>query len=53
MRILLTRYFARWAKREGLSYHRILKAVEELRNGLNDGNLDGELIEVIDHGKKN
>lgn len=56
MRILLTRYFARWAKREGLSYHKILNMVTELQSGLHDGNLGGSIykkrIGIGNRGKR-
>ncbi|MCX7120659.1 MAG: type II toxin-antitoxin system RelE/ParE family toxin [Gammaproteobacteria bacterium] len=41
--MLATRYFARWAKHEKASNKKILKAIEELQNGLNDGNLGGDI----------
>ena len=56
MRILATRYFARWAKHEKVSNKKILKAAEELQNGLHDGNLGGDIykkrIGINNRGKR-
>lgn len=56
MRILATRYFARWAKQDGLSNEKIREAVAELQNGLHDGNLGGNIykkrIGVGNRGKR-
>lgn len=43
MRILLTHYFARLAKHDGLSDKKITEACEELENGLHNGNLGGNV----------
>lgn len=43
MRIFATRYFSRFAKHEGLSDEKIVDAIDELVNGLHDGNLGGNV----------
>jgi len=56
MRVLATRYFARWAEADGLSHEQICGAVAELQNGLHDGNLGGSVykkrIGVNGRGKR-
>jgi hypothetical protein len=44
MRVLKTRWFARWARREGLTDVALRSAVDEMRRGLVDAVLGGGLI---------
>jgi hypothetical protein len=44
MRVLKTRWFARWARREGLTDVALRSAVDEVRRGLVDAVLGGGLI---------
>jgi hypothetical protein len=44
MRVLKTRWFARWARREGLSDAALRAAVDEMRAGLFDAALGGGLV---------
>jgi len=39
MRLFKIRYFHRWARAEGLTDDQLKKAVEEMEQGLHDGNL--------------
>lgn len=41
MKIFKTRYFDRWSKQEKIPDSTIIKAVDELCQGLHDGNLGG------------
>jgi hypothetical protein len=43
MKIYRTRYFAKWQSKEKLLDALLLKAIEELANGLHDGNLGAHL----------
>lgn len=43
-RILMTRFFHRWAKDEGLGSHVLARAVLEIENGLSDGDLGGGIV---------
>jgi len=56
MRVLATRYFARWAKYDKVSNKKILDAIHELQNGLHDGNLGGDIykkrISINNRGKR-
>jgi len=45
MRVLKSRWFARWARREGLTDTTLRFAVEEMRRGLVDAVLGGGLVE--------
>lgn len=44
MRVLKTRWFARWARREGLTDTALRFAVDEMRRGLVDAVLGGGLV---------
>ena len=44
MRIFKTKWFAQWAKKEGLQSQAILLAVAEINQGLVDANLGGNVI---------
>lgn len=44
MRVFKTKWFARFARREGISDEKLSTAVREVERGLNDGNLGGGLI---------
>jgi hypothetical protein len=44
MRVLKTRWFARWARKEGLTDVALRSAVDEMRRGLVDAVLGGGLI---------
>jgi hypothetical protein len=44
MRVLKTRWFARWARKEGLTDTALRSAVDEMRGGLVDAVLGGGLI---------
>jgi len=44
MRVLKSRWFARWARREGLTDTTLRFAVEEMRRGLVDAVLGGGLV---------
>lgn len=56
MRILATRYFARWTKHDKVSNKKIQGAIDELQNGLHDGNLGGDIykkrIAINNRGKR-
>jgi hypothetical protein len=43
MRIFKTKVFGKWAAEEGLSDDALRAAVQELEQGLNDGNLGGQV----------
>lgn len=55
MRIFKTRWFHRWARREGLSDTALVKAVDEMARGLVDANLGGHVykkrVAVAGRGK--
>lgn len=44
MTIYKTRWFARWARKEGLSDKALCQAVEEMSEGLYEANLGGHLL---------
>ncbi|MFZ6819308.1 type II toxin-antitoxin system RelE/ParE family toxin [Undibacterium sp. Ji22W] len=44
MRIFKTRWFARWASKEGMSDQALIDAVAELDQGLIDANLGGNVV---------
>lgn len=44
MRVLKTRWFARWARRQGLTDAALRSAVDEMRRGLVDAVLGGGLV---------
>ena len=44
MRIFKTKWFAQWAKKEGLQSQALLLAVAEINQGLVDANLGGNVI---------
>ena len=44
MSIYRTRWFARWARKEGLGDKALCRAVEEMSNGLYEANLGGNLF---------
>ena len=44
MRVLKTRWFARWARKEGLTDTALRSAVDEMRGGLVDAVLGGGLV---------
>ena len=44
MRVLKTRWFARWSRREGLGDAHLRVAVDEMRDGLVDAALGGGLV---------
>ena len=44
MRVLKTRWFSRFARKESLSDHNLAEAVREIEKGLHDGDLGGNLI---------
>jgi len=44
VRVFKTKWFARFARKEGISDKRLIDAVREAENGLNDGDLGGGLI---------
>lgn len=44
MNLFQTRWFDRWARREGLSTVRLCSAVHEMANGLVDADLGGGLV---------
>ena len=44
MRVLKTRWFARWARKEGLTDTALRSAVDEMRGGLVDAILGGGLV---------
>lgn len=44
MRIFKTKWFTRFARKEDLSDKKLADAVQELENGLHDGDLGGNLI---------
>ncbi len=44
MRVFKTKWFARFARKERLSDDRLINAVKEIENGLNDGDLGQGLI---------
>ena len=41
MRIFKTKWFARFARREGIGDEKLADAVQEVEKGLNDGELGG------------
>ena len=44
MRVLKTRTFARWARKEGAEDRQLMRAVEEMQRGLVDADLGGGLF---------
>src|SRR5664280_2702117 len=44
MRVFKTKWFARFARKEGISNNKLVDAVREAENGVNDGELGGGLI---------
>ncbi len=44
MRVFTTKWFARFARKEGISTEKLAVAVEEMESGLNDGELGSGLI---------
>jgi hypothetical protein len=44
MRVFKTKWFTRFARKEGLSNKQLSEAVHEIESGLHDGNLGGYLI---------
>jgi hypothetical protein len=44
MRVFKTKWFARFARREGLTDDKLMAAIHEVQNGLTDGNLGGGLV---------
>ncbi|WGG48705.1 type II toxin-antitoxin system RelE/ParE family toxin [Rugamonas sp. DEMB1] len=44
MQIFLTKWFARWAEKEGLSESVLCQAVAEMEQGLIDANLGGHVV---------
>ncbi len=44
MEILMTRWFARYARKQGISYGRLCDAVDEMSAGLVDADLGGGLL---------
>ena len=56
MAIYKTRWFARWARKEGLSDGMLREAVEEMSNGLFEADLGGDLLKKRiarpGHGKR-
>ena len=44
MRVFKTKWFTRFARKEGISDKRLIDAVREIEKGLNDGDLGGGLI---------
>jgi len=44
MRVFKTRWFARWADKEGVADAALLAAVEEMSRGLIDANLGGHVF---------
>jgi hypothetical protein len=44
MRVFKTKWFARFARQEGLTDDKLITAIREVENGLHDGNLGGGLI---------
>jgi hypothetical protein len=43
-RILMTRFFNRWADDEGLTSEVLVRAVREIEGGLSDGDLGGGIV---------
>jgi hypothetical protein len=43
-RILMTRFFNRWADDEGLTSEVLVRAVREIEDGLSDGDLGGGIV---------
>ncbi len=44
MRVFKTKWFARFARQEGLTDYKLIAAIHEVRDGLTDGNLGGGLV---------
>ena len=44
MRVFTTKWFARFARKEGIGAEKLVAAIQEAENGLNDGELSGGLI---------
>lgn len=44
MRIFKTKWFTRFARKEGIGDEKLADAVQEVEKGLNDGELGGDLI---------
>ena len=44
MRVFKTKWFARFARQEGLTDDKLVAALREVEDGLNDGNLGGGLV---------
>jgi len=44
VRVFTTKWFARFARKEGISAGKLVTAIQEAENGLNDGELSGGLI---------
>lgn len=44
MRIFKTKWFIRFARKQGIKDSKLIKAIEEIEEGLNDGDLGGGLM---------
>jgi hypothetical protein len=44
LRVFKTKWFARFARQEGLTDEKLAAAIQEIENGLNDGELGGGLV---------
>ena len=44
MRVFKTKWFVRFARKEGLSNKQLAKAIREIESGLHDGDVGGDLI---------
>jgi hypothetical protein len=44
VRVFTTKWFARFARKEGIGAEKLVAAIQEAENGLNDGELSGGLI---------
>ena len=44
MRIFKTKWFIRFARKQGIKDSKLMKAIQEIEEGLNDGDLGGGLI---------
>ncbi len=44
MRVFITKWFARFARKEGISVEKLVAVIREAESGLNDGELGGGLI---------
>jgi hypothetical protein len=50
MAVYTTRWFDRWARKQGLTTHSLCAAVREMRAGLYDADLGGGLLKNGLHG---